>query len=103
RNRECLNDTISLLNDVTDIYCTAEDCDKVKANRLFAEVVTITNMCAAFLQNRAYSDGEINNQNLCMMLPMEVIYEQYVAGFLQKCRAKRHFAVSVSFRRKCQQ
>jgi len=83
-NRNLLDDILFLLDEVTDVYSTAADCAKVAVNRLYPEVGIITNMCAAFLSNQAYTDGVMNNQSLCILLPMEVIYEQYVAGFIQK-------------------
>lgn len=83
-NRRLLDDILFLLDEVTDVYSTAEDCAKVSINRLYPEVGIITNMCAAFLSNQAFADGVINNQNLCILLPMEVIYEQYVAGFIRE-------------------
>jgi 5-methylcytosine-specific restriction enzyme subunit McrC len=81
-NRDLLNDILFLLDEVSDVYCTTQDCAKVPVNRLYPEISAITNMCASFLSNQAYSDGIANNQNLCILLPMEVIYEQYIAGFI---------------------
>lgn len=82
-SRYLLNDILFLLDEVEDVYCSASDCDKVKVNRLYPEIGTITNMCAAFLNNQTYSDGLNSKQNLCILLPMEIIYEQYIAGFIQ--------------------
>jgi 5-methylcytosine-specific restriction enzyme subunit McrC len=83
-NRDLLQNILFLLDEVADVYCTAADCSKVKVNRLYPENGTITNMCAAFLSNHAYTDGSSQNQNLSILLPMEIIYEQYIAGFIVK-------------------
>jgi 5-methylcytosine-specific restriction enzyme subunit McrC len=83
-NRLLLDDLLFLLDEVSDIYCTTDDCAKVTVNRLYPQIGIITNMCGAFLSNQAYADGLMNNQNLCILLPMEIIYEQYVAGFIQE-------------------
>jgi len=83
-NNRVLNDILFLLNEVSDIYCTAEDCAYVSINRLCPEVGVITNMCAAFLSNQIYSDGIGKSRNLCILLPIEIIYEQYVVGFIEK-------------------
>lgn len=85
-NSILLDDILFLLDEVTDEYSTSADCAKVSVNRLYPQVSTITGMCAAFLSNQVYTGGPANNQNLCILLPMEVIYEQYVAGFI-----KQHF------------
>lgn len=82
-NRNLLHDILFLLDEVTDVYCTSEDCAKVPVNRLYPEVDVIKNMCAAFLSGQAYMDSTAHNQNLCILLPMEVIYEQYVGGFIR--------------------
>ena len=83
-NRSLLSDILFLLDEVTDEYASAEDCAKVPDNRLYPQTSTIAGMCAAFLSNQAYTNASANKQNLCILLPMEVIYEQYVAGFIQK-------------------
>lgn len=83
-NRYLLDEIVFLLDEVSDIPCSAEDCAKVPVNRLYPEIGVISNMCAAFLSNQAYADGTSNNKNLCILLPMEVIYEQYIAGFIRQ-------------------
>lgn len=83
-NRQLLDSILFLLDDVSDVNLAAADCDRVPVNRLYPELNVITSMCAAFLSNQVYSDESNNQQNLCILLPMELIYEQYIGGFLEK-------------------
>ncbi len=82
RNRDLLNDILFTLHDVSDVYCTPTDCDKVKINRLYQETDSIRNMCRLFLQFQLTNSTNQQENNLCLLLPMEVIFEEYVAGFL---------------------
>jgi 5-methylcytosine-specific restriction enzyme subunit McrC len=40
-NKEILNNVLFLLDEVSDVYCSASDCEKVKVNRLYPAVYTI--------------------------------------------------------------
>lgn len=83
RNIELLNNILFILTDVEDIFCSGSDCDKVATNRLYPEIDIIRNMCQMFLQHS--SIGHYNNRQncICFFLPMEVIFEQYISGFIQ--------------------
>jgi 5-methylcytosine-specific restriction enzyme subunit McrC len=83
-NRQLLDDILFLLDEVPAVYCSAEDCARIGVNRLYPEVNIITNMCAAFLSNQVFAGGISSKQHLCILLPMELIFEQYVAGFIWK-------------------
>lgn len=84
RNRHLLDNILFALHDVSDNFCTATDCDKVKLNRLYPETDSIRNMCRLFLQFQHTNSANQQENNLCLLLPMEVIFEEYVAGFIQE-------------------
>lgn len=83
-NKSLLEQIIFLLDEAEDIYFTASDCDKVQVNRMFPEVERITNLCKLFLANQSYNSNYSDNNNLCVLLPMEVIFEEFVFGFMEK-------------------
>jgi 5-methylcytosine-specific restriction enzyme subunit McrC len=83
RTAELLENIIFSLDEVTDCGYVASDCDKVKINRLYPEIDSIRNMCRLFLHSQQADAATIHNNNLCLLLPMETIFEEYVAGFLQ--------------------
>ena len=87
RNVLMLKEIAFVLDEVTDIICTASDCDKVKLNRLYPEKEQVLQLCRWFLQMLQTDTSQSEKRNLCLLLPMEVIFEEYIAGFLQE-----HFA-----------
>lgn len=84
RNVLMLKEIAFVLDEVTDIICTASDCDKVKLNRLYPEKEQVLQLCRWFLQMLQTDTSQSEKQNLCLLLPMEVIFEEYIAGFLQE-------------------
>jgi 5-methylcytosine-specific restriction enzyme subunit McrC len=82
RNELLLKEITFVLDEVTDTICTTSDCDKVKLNRLYPEKEQVLQLCRWFLQMLQTDTSQSNQQNLCLLLPMEVIYEEYIAGFM---------------------
>ena len=64
--------------------CTVADCERIVINYLYPEVGRITNFCEMFLANHTYSDIDNNTNNLCVLLLMEVIFEEFAFGFFEK-------------------
>lgn len=81
-NQERLNEILFVLNDVSDIYCTAEDCDKVKLNPLFADHKHILDLCRLYLSNQVIDLEDEESNNFCFLLPMEYIFEDFIFGFI---------------------
>ncbi|MFI5212025.1 MAG: McrC family protein, partial [Ignavibacteria bacterium] len=79
-----LQNILFLLDEVEDHYCTVADCDRIPINRMFPEVDRISNLCRLFLANQSYSNNDSDKNNLCVLLPMEVIFEELVFGFLEE-------------------
>lgn len=81
-NRERLNEILFVLNDVSDIPCTAEHCDKVKMNPLFADHKHILDLCRLYLSNQVIDLENKESNNFCFLLPMEYIFEDFIFGFI---------------------
>jgi len=81
-NREKLNEILFILNDVSDISCSANDCDKVKLNPLFAEHKHILDLCRLYLSNQVIDLEDEDSNNFCFLLPMEYIFEDFIFGFV---------------------
>jgi 5-methylcytosine-specific restriction enzyme subunit McrC len=81
-NQERLNEILFILNDVSDIPCSANDCDKVKLNPLFAEHKQILDLCRLYLSNQVIDLEDEESNNFCFLLPMEYIFEDFIFGFL---------------------
>lgn len=79
-----LQDILLMMENVDDVNVTISDCDRVHLNRLFTEYDHVLDMCRFFL-----SEGQLSNdtgafQNFSFLLPMELIFEDYLAGFFEK-------------------
>ncbi len=81
-NQERLNEILFILNDVSDITCSANDCDKVKLNPLFAEHKHILDLCRLYLSNQVIDLEDEDSNNFCFLLPMEYIFEDFIFGFV---------------------
>lgn len=81
-NQERLNEILFILNDVSDIPCSANDCDKVKLNPLFAEHKHILDLCRLYLSNQVIDLEDKDSNNFCFLLPMEYIFEDFIFGFV---------------------
>lgn len=81
-NRERLNEILFILNDVSDIPCSVNDCDKVKLNHLFAEHKHILDLCRLYLSNQVIDLEDEDSSNFCFLLPMEYIFEDFIFGFI---------------------
>jgi 5-methylcytosine-specific restriction enzyme subunit McrC len=81
-NQERLNEILFILNDVSDVPCSAMDCDKVKLNPLFADHKHILDLCRLYLSNQVIDLEDEESNNFCFLLPMEYIFEDFIFGFV---------------------
>lgn len=81
-NQERLNEILFILNDVSDVPCSAVDCDKVKLNPLFADHKHILDLCRLYLSNQVIDLEDEESNNFCFLLPMEYIFEDFIFGFI---------------------
>lgn len=84
RNTALLNEMLFVLDEVSDSICTAADCNKVKLNRLYPEREQVLQLCRWFLEMLHTDASQSDKQNLCLLLPMDVIFEEYIAGFIEE-------------------
>ena len=83
-NRNLLRKLLHILADVDDRFCVFSDTEKVQFNRTQNEFIPILNYCRLFLGNSLI---KFNNEKLdvfCFLLDMNVLFEQFVTGFLKK-------------------
>lgn len=82
RNRGKLNELLFLLHDVSDVSCTAMDCEKVKLNPLYNDHGFILELCKLYLSNQVIDMSTEDSRNFCFLIPMEYIFEEFVYGFI---------------------
>lgn len=83
-NKDRLSTLLFLLDEVSDCHCTASDCDLVKLNPLYHDLNNILAMSRLFLDSASINQNESTNTNFCLLLPMEVIFEDFIFGFIEK-------------------
>lgn len=81
-NIEKLEEVLFILDDVTDVRCTAEDCERVRLNALYEDHRQILETCRLFLSGEVIDLGAEDTRNFCFLLPMEYIFEDFVSGFI---------------------
>lgn len=81
-NQEKLNELLFLLHDVSDVCCTASDCEKVKLNPLYNDHGFILELCKLYLSNQVIDMSAEESTNFCFLIPMEYIFEAFVYGFI---------------------
>ncbi len=81
-----LEEILWVLADVEDLPCTAADCDAVHLNRLYTAHQQILDMCRFFLAGESAGESSSQAMNFAFLVPMERIFEDFIAGFVQ-----RHF------------
>ena len=84
---ERLQSILSLLQNVTNAPATYEDCLKVRLNDQQIPQQAVLDMCAMFLGNEMINYQVGQKYNFAFLLPMELVYEDFVGNFL-----KKHFA-----------
>lgn len=85
-----LHELLFLLDEVSDFHCQAPDCDLVKLNPLYQDLSVILEMCRLFLSSSSINQNDFSNANFCFLLPMEVIFEDFIFGFIEKHYPERN-------------
>ena len=81
--RYVFDEIIFLLDDVTDQPCTIVDLNAIKLNSFFSEYETVLGFCRIVLEQQLYSADFYRQPQWCILFPMEYIFEDFVAGFLE--------------------
>jgi 5-methylcytosine-specific restriction enzyme subunit McrC len=79
-----LRETLFILDEVTDSPCSVYDLDKIRLNSHYSDYDHIVEICRIILNNLFYSSGEYEQQHWCLLLPMEAIFEDFIAGFIRE-------------------
>jgi 5-methylcytosine-specific restriction enzyme subunit McrC len=85
-NQRILQEIIFILDEVEDVNCTIQDVEKVSINTFFESYAIVMDSCRLILNQQLYSSNTYNLSQWCLLFPMEYIFEDFFAGFLE-----RHF------------
>lgn len=81
-----LNEVLFVLDDVEDTACSLQDLSKIRLTPLFQTYQDVIQCCRMLLQHQIYAPGDYTFKNWTLLLPMELIFEEFIIGFIT-----RHF------------
>ena len=87
QNIRLLQDTVAMLDEVEDRAFTIRDLAQISLPAYFNLYSEVLENCALVLEQHTYTSRIDQTLQWCMLLPMEYVFEDFVAGFLE-----RHFA-----------
>ncbi|RYG54918.1 MAG: restriction endonuclease [Chitinophagaceae bacterium] len=82
-----LDEIIFILDEVEDCFCTSRSLDGVKLNPFYSDYHMVIGLCRMVLDQQIYSNNHEQHSHWCLLLPMEYVFEDFIAGFLI-----RHFS-----------
>lgn len=82
-NQNKLSELLFLLDEVSPQSVTAADCEKVSLNALQQDHSHLIQLCRLFLSNEVMDLNDDQSRNFCFLLPMEVVFEDFIAGFIE--------------------
>jgi 5-methylcytosine-specific restriction enzyme subunit McrC len=83
-NQRILQDIVFILDEVEDLPCSVQDIERTNFNPFFEDYASIMNSCNMILSQQLYSNNLYNLSQWCLLFPMEYIFEDFFAGFLQE-------------------
>ena len=83
-NKKNLHEILFILDEVSDVRVTAEQCAAIRFNPMFGEYETVRDYCYLFLSNSISFDYKNNLRLFAFLLPMEYVFEDFVFGFINK-------------------
>jgi 5-methylcytosine-specific restriction enzyme subunit McrC len=81
-NLQILQDVVFILDEVEDIPCNSYDVESISLNSFFDEYNKVLDSCKLILNQQLYSNNTYDFSQWCLLFPMEYIFEDFVAGFL---------------------
>lgn len=86
-NVRLLQETIFILDEVDDASISIHDVESVSINSFFTDYLLVMDACRSILSQQLYSSQLNDLSQWCLLFPMEYIFEDFLAGFLET-----HFA-----------
>jgi 5-methylcytosine-specific restriction enzyme subunit McrC len=87
-NLRMLHEVVFILDEVEDLHCSVHDIDKISLNSFFEDYRHVLDSCNLILSQQLYSSNTYDLSQWCLLFPMEYIFEDFLAGFLQQYFSK---------------
>jgi 5-methylcytosine-specific restriction enzyme subunit McrC len=84
QNKRNLYDILFLLDEVSDVAISADECTKILFNPLFTSFETVRDYCVLFLENSVSFNYKNSLKLFAFLLPMEYVFEDFLFGFIDR-------------------
>jgi 5-methylcytosine-specific restriction enzyme subunit McrC len=84
QNKRNLYDILFLLDEVSDVAISAEECKKILFNPMFSSFETVRDYCVLFLENSVSFNYKNSLKLFAFLLPMEYVFEDFLFGFIDR-------------------
>lgn len=84
QNKRNLNDILFLLDEVSDVTISSEECKRIQFNPMFTDFETVRDYCVLFLENSVSFNYKNDLKLFAFLLPMEYVFEDFIFGFIDK-------------------
>jgi len=91
-NQRILQELIFILDEVEDLPFSFHDLERVSINPFFEDYSMVMSNCSLILSQKLYSNNSYDLSQWFMLFPMEYIFEDFFAGFLES-RFQKHWQV----------
>lgn len=82
-NLRMLQEVVFILDEVEDLHCTIHDIENISLNTFFSDYSVLLDSCKLILNQHLYSSNTYDLSQWCLLFPMEYIFEDFLAGFLE--------------------
>lgn len=79
-----LDELVFLLHEVEDCPCTAQSLEGISLNAFFVDYHNVISLCKMVIESQVYGNNYDTRSHWSMLLPMEYVFEDFMAGFLEK-------------------
>ncbi|MFZ2499494.1 McrC family protein [Methanosarcina sp.] len=79
-----LNEIIFMLEDVDDQVCFTQQLQTLRIPSIYSDYEEVVQICHMILENQVYSHQEYEMKNWSLLFNMEYIFEDFIAGYIQK-------------------
>ena len=83
-SKKNLREILFILDEVSDVRATAEQCSRISFNPMFGVFETVRDYCHLFLTNCVSFDYKNDLKLFAFLLPMEYVFEDFIFGFIDK-------------------
>lgn len=83
-NLQIIDQCLMFLDEVEDTPCSMSTVRSIRLNTFIAGYPEVLELCKQILELQTYDNGSYDLEQWCLLFPMEYIFEDFVAGFLEQ-------------------